>query len=108
MRLSQNGKRSGDLIPSSGHTDAVPPVDRQHPPHRVIVVELGKPVVLPCGMGLRGLRAAKRAKGQRAGDRGKSERRAVTVRIGDNVLHPKGAPTSAWCGRARAYAESFR
>jgi hypothetical protein len=28
------------------------------------------------------------------------------VRIGDNVLHPKGALTSAWCGMVRAYAES--
>ena len=27
----------------------VPPVERQHPPHRVSVVELGKPVVLPSG-----------------------------------------------------------
>jgi hypothetical protein len=28
------------------------------------------------------------------------------VRIGDNVLYPKGALTSAWCEMARAYAES--
>lgn len=41
--------RSDGLIPLSGHTDTVPPVERQHPPHRVIVVELGKPVVFPCG-----------------------------------------------------------
>jgi len=30
------------------------------------------------------------------------------VWIGDNVLHPKGALTSVWCGLARAYAESPR
>ncbi len=30
----------------------------------------------------------------------------VMVRIGDNVLHPKGAPTSVWYGMARVYAES--
>jgi hypothetical protein len=30
------------------------------------------------------------------------------VWIGDNVLHPKGALTSVWCGMARAYAESPR
>src|SRR6185312_17210261 len=57
-------------------------------------------------MGRRGLRAARRVMGQRAKDRGKSERWAVTARIGDDVLHPKGALTSAWCGRAKAYAES--
>jgi hypothetical protein len=28
------------------------------------------------------------------------------ARIGDNVLHLKGALTSAWCGMAKAYAES--
>jgi hypothetical protein len=41
--------RSDDLILPSGHTDTAPPVGRQHPPHHVIVVELGKPVVFPCG-----------------------------------------------------------
>jgi hypothetical protein len=30
------------------------------------------------------------------------------ARIGDNVLYPKGALTSAWCGVARSYAESPR
>jgi hypothetical protein len=34
----------------SGHTDIVPPVERQHPPHSVIVVELGKPVVFLVGV----------------------------------------------------------
>jgi hypothetical protein len=45
-------------------------------------------------------------KGQRVWDRGASQRRTVMVRIGDNVLYPKGALTSAWCEMARAYAES--
>ena len=49
MRLSQNGMRSDDLIPVRVTLTQVPPVDRQHPPHRVVVVELGKPVVFPCG-----------------------------------------------------------
>jgi hypothetical protein len=31
---------------SSRHTDIAPPVERQHPPHHVIAVELGKPVGL--------------------------------------------------------------
>ena len=49
MRLSQNGLRSAVWLHASRHTDVAPPVDRQHPPYHVIVVELGKPVVLPSG-----------------------------------------------------------
>ncbi len=36
-------------VPCSGHTDRAPLVERQHPPHPGIVVELGKPVVFPSG-----------------------------------------------------------
>jgi len=53
-------------------------------------VELGKPVVFLIGMGRLGKQAAKFVNGQRAADCGESERRAATVRTGDNVLHPKG------------------
>ena len=49
MRLGQNGMRSGCSARFSGHADKVPPVDRQHPPHYVIAVELGKPVVFLSG-----------------------------------------------------------
>ncbi len=49
MRLSQNGMRSDASLFHSKHIDVTPPVDRQHPNHYVIVVELGKPVVFPCG-----------------------------------------------------------
>ncbi len=84
---------------SLGHADTAPPGERQHPPHRVIVVELGKPVDFRPDSPV-GKDAAKRVNRQRVEDRGESERRAVIVRIGDNVLYPKGAPTSAWCGMA--------
>ena len=46
---AKNGKRSDVRFCPCGHTDAEPPVERQHPPHHVIVVELGKPNVFPCG-----------------------------------------------------------
>jgi hypothetical protein len=49
MRLGQNGKRSDVRFCLCEHTDAEPPVERQHPPHHVIVVELGKPNVFLCG-----------------------------------------------------------
>lgn len=49
---------------------------------------------------------ARRVNDQRAEDRGKSKGRVVITRIGDNVLYPKGAQTSAWYGVARTYAES--
>lgn len=47
-----------------------------------------------------GKRAARSPNGQRVEDRGESKGRAVIARIGDNVLHPKGAQTSAWYGMA--------
>jgi len=49
MRLGQRGRRSDVPFRMSGHADIAPPVERQHPPHHVIVVELGKPVVFLCG-----------------------------------------------------------
>jgi hypothetical protein len=107
MRLSQKGTRSDVLLPISRHTDRAPPVDRQHPPHCVIAVELGKPVDFRPDAPV-GKHAAKRVNSQQVKDRGESKCRTVTVRTGDNVLHPKGAQTSAWCGMARAYAESSR
>ena len=95
------------LVLACGHTDKAPPVDRQHPPHHVIVVELGKPVVFRPD-GPVGKHAVKRVKGQRVRDRGESKRRAVMVRIGDNVLYSKEALTSAKCEVARVHAESSR
>ena len=76
---------------SLGHADTVPPVERQHPPHRVIVVELGKPVDFRPESPV-GKHVAKPVNRQRVEDRGESECRAVIVRIGDNVLYPKGSP----------------
>jgi hypothetical protein len=55
-----------------------------------------------------GNRVARHVNSQRAADRGESKCRVVITRIGDNVFHPKGALTSAWCGMARANAESPR
>jgi len=49
MRLSQKGTRLDVLLFIRDTLTLVPPVERQHPPHRVSVVELGKPVVLPSG-----------------------------------------------------------
>ena len=49
MRLSQKWHAVGCSVMVSEHTDSTPPVERRHPPHRVIVVELGKPVFLPSG-----------------------------------------------------------
>jgi hypothetical protein len=90
------------------HTDSTPPVDRQHPHHCVIAVELGKPIVFPSGWVGRVGALQSVLNRQRARDHGASERRVVITRIGDNVLYPKGALTSVWCGMARAYAESPR
>jgi len=47
-----------------------------------------------------GKRVARRVKSQRAEDCGKSKGRGVITRIGDDMLHPKGALTSVWCGMA--------
>ncbi len=49
MRLSQKGTWSDVLLLIWDTLIQVPPVERQHPPHHVSVVELGKPVVLPSG-----------------------------------------------------------
>jgi hypothetical protein len=98
----------GCPVLKSGHTDSTPPVDRQHPHHCVIAVELGKPVVFPSGWVGRVGALQSVLNRQRARDHGASERRVVITRIGDNVLYPKGALTSVWCGMARAYAESPR
>jgi hypothetical protein len=51
---------------------------------------------------------ARRVNDQRVKDRGESKRRVVIARIGDDVLYPKGAQTSAWYEMARTYAESPR
>ncbi len=50
MRLSQKqGTWSDVLLLIQDTLTEVPPVERQRPPHPVIAVELGKPVVLPSG-----------------------------------------------------------
>jgi hypothetical protein len=49
MRLGQKGMWSDVLLLIRDTLTQVPPVERQHPPHCVSVVELGKPVVLPPG-----------------------------------------------------------
>src|SRR6267154_4799213 len=59
-------------------------------------------------MGRSGKHVARRVNRQRAKDRGASKCRVLIIRIGDNVLYPKGALTSVWCGMARAYAESLQ
>ena len=107
MRLSQNGTRSDGLTLPLGHTDTTPPVDRQHPPHRVIVVELGKPVVFPVD-GPLGSASCK----AREGTAGKGSRRKRMPGCNGpdrrQRAPPERALTSAWCGRARTYAESSR
>jgi hypothetical protein len=90
MRLGQNGKRSDVSLEYWDTLAQGPSVERQHPPHSVIVVELGKPVDLR-REGTVGKHAAKRVNRQRVWDRGESECRTVMARIGDNVLRPKGS-----------------
>lgn len=98
MRLGQKGKRSdvrvccpGTLMQHRRWTVSTLPV----------VSSLWNSVnPLVSWMDRPGNRVARRVKNQRAQDRGKSEGRAVIARIGDNVLHPKGALTSVWCGLA--------
>jgi hypothetical protein len=93
MRLSQNGKRSdvwfqipdtltqhrrwiNSTLPTmSSPWNSVSPLVSQKD-------RLGKPV-------------ARRVNNQRVKDRGKSKGRVVIARIGDDVLYPKGAQTSA-------------
>jgi len=78
MRLGQKGTRSDVSLGMWDTLTQAPPVERQHPPHCVIVMELGKPVDFrPDSPG--GKHAAKRANRQRVEDRGESECRAVMV-----------------------------
>ena len=99
MRLSQNGPRTGCLA------HLLPDTLTQH--RRWIDSTL--PTMSSAWNSInpltswedrRGKRVARHANGQRAADRGESKGRAVTARIGDNVLHSKEALTSAWCGMA--------
>jgi hypothetical protein len=106
MRLSQNGKRSdawidlpGTLTEHRRRTDSTLPIaSSSWNSVSPMISWADRP----------GKRVARRVNGQRVKDRGESKCRAVIARIGDNVLHSKGALTSAWCGMARVYAESPR
>ena len=99
MRLSQNGKRSrlsGLLSP-----DTLTQNRRWKGSTLSVMSPSWNSVNLLASWMIRpGKRAARALNDQRVKDRGESKCRAVTVRIGDNVLHPKGVLTSAWYGMA--------
>jgi hypothetical protein len=99
MRLSQNGKRSrmpglnspGTLTLYRRWRSSTLPV-KSSPWNSVspLVFWRVNQISVPQG----------RRIDQRVKDRGESKGWIVMVRTGDNVLHPKGALTSAWCGMA--------
>jgi hypothetical protein len=106
MRLGQNGKRSDVwLMCPDTLTRNRRWKDSTHPTMSSLWNSVNP---LASWMDRPGKRVARHVNSQRAADRGESKCRVVIIRIGDNVFHPKGALTSAWCGMARANAESPR
>jgi hypothetical protein len=106
MRLGQNGERSDVwLICPDTLTQNRRWIDSTLP---TMSSPWNSVNLLASRMDRSGNRVARHVNSQRAADRGESKCRIVITRIGDNVFYPKGALTSAWCGMARANAESPR
>ncbi len=100
LRQKARGGHRVSLLPCHGHP--TPPAKRADLTHPGIQIKHDKPVALPTGRQPQGAPT-----GLRVGDGGKSEGRAVTVRIGvaphqGNITPRESGQTSTWSLITRA------